>query len=76
MYLSKEIQYLLLSLHFLSIAFSAQFFVSLIGLVSVVGLIDLDGLEFCKILVVKGRIPIKKANEFKCLKNAIDYTTT
>ena len=43
MYLSKEIQYLLLSLHFLSIAFSAQFFVSLVGLVSVVGLIDLDG---------------------------------
>ena len=52
MYLSKEIQYLLLSLHFLSIAFSAQFFVSLVGLVSVAGLIDLDGLEFCKILVV------------------------
>ena len=52
MYLSKEIQYLLLSLHFLSIAFSAQFFVSLVGLVSVVGLIDLVGLVFCKILVV------------------------
>ena len=59
-----------------SVAFSAYFFVGLLGLVSVVGLIDLDGLEFCKILVVKGRIPIKKANEFKCLKNAIVYTTT
>ena len=35
-----------------SVAFSAYFFVGLLGLVSVVGLIDLDGLEFCKILVV------------------------
>ena len=56
-----------------SVAFSDYFFVGLLGLVSVVGLIDLDGLEFCKILVVnQAEFRSKKQmNSSKYLKNGI-----